>query len=453
LIEIRGIGFPVRRLAFSEASVSLVDQFSELRQSIEKCAIKIKTNPSYFGKTKSSKGFLADFYKCLDQMGLVGFTEIFKNEDEKISSINLLSYAKAMVDLPIDQLKKISRIHYEIEESNFGAKDGFLGDYKALARYFNQSIQSKEDSAVAGRFIMLFSSMSKKIMEIKELFGEYKGKTIGFIHKLIDRSSECLQNTKRLQLLDDARRITDYLDRELVFKKIEFKELIDFKKLVNSAKERLLMFYVKNANIISRLRSCNLKRITSRLEIYSASQSVNVDEIFKEKEIFLKEREVFKDKTLNMLSIYDKFTDRMNEKIDKGQYMTPFLTEILLNIENQINDSLFKTELNDVDARTKLKKSLVKVGNIRKLYQNKIRIYEKELTSVSGLVKNQLKYFGKELCEVLLRGNEKEKKSFSKIFFHVYKTNLTSKVNENEQDTIKKYFEGLLDTTSILIKA
>lgn len=442
-----------------------VDEFSLLADSIKKCNSKRPVNATYFAP-EGSGGFLRDLIECLRQQGFPNLAGYVQPELNKDRSLPLEKFSQGIALLSSDQLKKLQRFHSRMEEHTSKDTGLFPPEYDKITGYFGASTISTQDSAEAGRFIMLLSSIGEYVLEMKNIFKKYEPITVGHYEKVLGETRSASLSSRIMEKVDQARRAIDILLKNISFPDFPLVELQKFIHQIRVQKTKLLQVIIVQARRLKGIAQDKIGESFRNLQAWLEWEKIktepeSVPAAFGE--AFEKCYFDFKQNLTHDIQTYDVIGERVERCLVKKEFVSLFFFNLMSDMADLFQNILtFKIPI-EPGLRVQLQKSHYRLKNSMKLLERMLSIENKTLKLFPESLQQRLGYLNQEVCHVLARGNAHEIKYMSVAFDASYKrlsktvtAELTKSGRSGEADKYceiyRKRFTEIIKTAARIVR-
>ncbi len=413
--------------------MEFAEHFRRHVSDIQNCVSREKVRSKFFTGTDESAGFLKNLIDCLKGQGYLNLVNEVRPVLSENGSLPVMNFGKGIAQLSQEQLRKLSFFHVQMEQWQSDARSGETGvfppEYKQISHYFDSSEASTENTAQAGRLIMLISAMARSVHAMKEDFEKYTPITLGRYEKLMNDVISSPLTVKLMEKVDQARRAMDYLLHHIDFKGFPLIELEKFRKELVAQKNRFIQMIIIQANKIKASgahfvtqASRNLKAWIDWESLQRESEAAPVPG-----QAFDRCLEQMKEDIIGHVSGCEGMSDQLERCLRKKESVSPTARYMLEDVLNLV-DTIFSMNITmSAPMRVHMQKTAYRLRNTMKLHDRFMMLENKTLEKYPPILEMKLKYLSREICETLSRGNPKEVKYMS-IAFNTSHKNIDNSV-------------------------
>ncbi len=451
-------------------AMEFVKEFKEKVSGIRKSATGNSVNVAYFAPSDGKAGFLADLIECLRDQGFLNLASSVQPVLNPDRTLPILAFAQGMARLSEDQLKRLSRFHDNMEAQR-EAKDGYFPtEYRHIAGYFAHASTATSDSAEAGRLIMLLSSISREVLELKDTIQRHTPQTVGTYAKILAEVVSSGVTEKIMEKADQARRALDILIEGIRFPNFPLAELNNLISTLRTQKDKFVRAIIVQAGRVAKFAQNKIQEARRNLGAWRDYELMCVEALAEPSSApaqnigFNQHYEWFKKDLHRQMDTYEGISDRVDFCVKERAPVSPFFHYVLNDLAVLI-ESVFETKVAIEDQfRIRLNKMLHRCRNTLKQLERLMTIENKELEQSPPFIQRRLDYLNQEICQVLARGNPKEIKymglAFNASYKNIGKSIAAELLKEGQSRDIEKHcnlfrvrFSHILRTATSIMHA
>lgn len=388
----------------------LVEKYETTIIQIKKLCKTKPVNPKFFNSNNGGLGFLDAFLQSLGEMGFRSIREIVNPNLESLR-LPLHQFARAIADLDQEDLVRLKKIHFHIENHR-SEHSKFPSEFKNIAKFFENTKLSTNDTLEAGRLILLVSTIADVIFEFKNQLNDFEDVLIDFRDLHIRVHTDTI-DFKGLVELDVSRHTIDFLLDNLRDDIIEFSDFEDFKNELKAIKRDFLEVIIRYGKQFEKkfggkVNSAN-RQIGAWLEWEKMMQ---FDEKFmskhKRNEVFQVILSEFKCDMGSHVQTLEALTTRILNNTRNNKRISSFFIEIIDDID-QLVHGIIKYRLPvDMKMRRRLRELSATISKTRSALKKSLNEENETMELFPEIIKKRLHYFNQEIPTVLSRRNKKE---------------------------------------------
>lgn len=414
-------------MVLSSSAVELVAmqfarEFQDKFRLIRQCCDGVPVSKNFFAPSEGKSGFLSDLIACLDDQGFTVFSRKVKAELNDNRTLPVMEFAKAIADLSRHQLDKLALFHTKMESNQGKDEANFPLEYKKIASYFDRANGPNENSAEAGRLVMLLSTISRHVIEMKELFERYMPKTVAVYDTVLCTATSNPLSKRIVDSLDDAHRAVDYLLKNVTLPDFPLFELNKTVSALKTQKNRFIRFVIVNCQKLKSFSTSVLIAAKRNIKAWCDWERISLSgEKSAEAEAFEQQLLKFKKEISSDFDAYDSLSQNvqscLRERQPVSSYFLYMLRDLLVLVEEIVKSGVKMVD----ELRIKMQKLTCRIKNTTDLHESILVAEKKILEQFPESLQNRLDHLNHELVHVLARGNPKEIKYISLAFQTSYK--------------------------------
>ncbi|MBF0198397.1 MAG: hypothetical protein HQL32_11830 [Planctomycetes bacterium] len=419
-----------------EFAENIDEQVAELHSNCKGAPV----SPSYFNGKGGKNGFLGDLLECLNDQGLGAISRGMNPKLQDDSTLPIKDFLIGMSTLSITQLKNLSQFYMKMGGDKMN-EDRFPPECQKIAGYFSSHSKATNDSAEAGRLILILSDFARAVVKIKKTIEDYLPKTTGYIDFVCARMQQDNVKSTALTITDQVRKAVDFLVghfKDYSFPLSEIKKILV--RLKRQKRELLKVIIEKSGDFMS---NSNQQIVSAgRMiwtwmdwEVLCQSDSTANDAI--KDDVFAKKLSQFKmNLTLN-LTVLNMLTNELIANVFAKQRISPYFFSIVSEAEERVSQALSSKIYIDPNIRMTLKKLIINIKNLKGPLMKGLERDQKEFASLPDIIRKRIQYFSIEIPKVLCRGDAKEVKYMTIAVNHSYK-NIEASLRRSISDQVEQ---------------
>lgn len=391
-----------------------ITKFKEQENYLKSCQKTDSVRSSYFIEKKGESGFLDDLLDCLEEQGFSTIKSFVKPELNEKHRLPIGDFTKGISTLGENLLLKLKDFHKKMESYQEAGEGSFPPEYAKISSYFETAEKASNESAEAGRLILILSTISESMYSIKKTFQEYTPKTVVYFQDVFEKIKRGQVNGQDVLNLDRIKKTIDYMLKNLKSELLDLNELHKMVDRLKRQKREVIKILISFADQFKLVCNDKISRAMRNLSAWfdwecmvkedeEAARVIEVEEFARSLSAFKKD---LPEHVECMFSLSDNIQDSLQRKEKVGRFFYEKLVEMEVLTQTILESNIFIVP----NLKVSLKRMHYQVKNTREIFSRYLEIEHKELEDLPQMIRKKINYISHEIPEVLCRGNPAEVK-------------------------------------------
>lgn len=405
----------IKRLsAIEEVAHEFIALFQMREQAIAKCTSSGAVSPNFFCQKDEKPGFLSDLLGCCHSMGIESLSDYVKPELTPNRQLPIRDFAMGISTLGNNDLLKLKELYGNMESCQGKGEASFPPEFGMISKYFATAEKANNDSAEAGRLILMLSSISDEMIKLKADFKEYTPKTVDKFQETYLIAKENSLSGKSLLDSDRSRKAIEYMLANLHTKVLSMVELKKMVSRLKRQKREFLKLIISFNQTVREQTGDQISNAIRNLNTWLDWEILVADDKQAEMAIasedFAKQLSGFKRDLQQYVNIIEDLSNRIKYCVQRKEVIGGYFYDVLQDVDVFIKRVMEARIYIDPSLKVDLRRLSYLVTQTERIYKVQLDREADEMSKFPEVIRKRVEYFSQEIPEVLCRGNAKEVK-------------------------------------------